>query len=140
MSGQIVYPGRPPGTQVETRDGVAMTHFDGYGHLSQVDFVMANGTPLPGAADTVTGFHINETGTYTVYADCAGRAEIALQTPIGPAKISLMLVLGHGGRTLHTVVSHLAPPDGSLALPYIQSDAEKLGVVTTNFWHPGGSR
>jgi hypothetical protein len=33
------------GTPVQNRDGVAMTHFDGKGRLTQVDFVMVNGLP-----------------------------------------------------------------------------------------------
>ena len=40
-------------------DGVAMTHFDGRGGLTQVDFVMRNGTPASSPANvppTASGF------------------------------------------------------------------------------------
>lgn len=113
------------------REGVAMTHFDGAGSLTQVDFVMSNGAPLPGPADPVTGFHILENGTYKVNSDCTGTAEIHLPKPPNAssgAVINLMFVLGDQGRTMHTIVSRLLPPGSSIPAPVsIHSDAEKLG-------------
>jgi hypothetical protein len=97
---------------------------------------MANGAPVPGAPDPLTGFHGKVTGTYTVYPDCTGAAGIDVDTPIGPARISLMFVLGDGSRTIHTIVRALAPPTGEPALPSIHSDAQKLGVVPSAFWLP----
>jgi hypothetical protein len=35
------------GGQIGVLRGVAMTHFDGEGHLSQVDHVVVNGAPAP---------------------------------------------------------------------------------------------
>src|SRR5579885_697345 len=55
VDGQLLPQGGPP---IE-RQGVAMTHFDGAGRLTQVDFVMSNGAPMPGPADPVSGFHID---------------------------------------------------------------------------------
>ena len=51
-----------------------MTHFDGHGNLSQVDFVVSNPPYAPGPPpppprlDPVTNplFNVDETGTYTV--------------------------------------------------------------------------
>lgn len=113
------------------REGVAMTHFDGAGNLTQVDFVMSNGAPLQGPTDPGTGFHVAETGTYKVNADCTGTAEIHLPKPPNAnsgAVIDLMFVLGDQGRTIHTIVSRLLPPGSSTPAPAsIHSDAEKLG-------------
>jgi hypothetical protein len=49
--------------------GVAMTHFDGHGNLSQVDFVTLNG--VAGGPDWRPA-----TGTYEINADCTGTAQI----------------------------------------------------------------
>ncbi len=79
----------------------------------------------------MTGFHTGETGTYTVYADCTGAAEIQFPAPPGfrsGAVIDLMFVLGEHGRTMHTIVSRLLPPGSTTPVPVsIHSDAEKLG-------------
>jgi len=128
VSGQIY---GPTGAVVSQRDGVALTHFDGAGHLTQVDWVMANGFPLPGPTDKA-GFHTLETGTYTVYPDCTGIAEIDMPPPPGStgAVISLMFVLSNHGSTIHTIVSQLIPPGSTTPVPVtIHSDGEKLGRV-----------
>jgi hypothetical protein len=126
LSGQIY----PPGGAAIQRDGVALTHFNGAGKLSQVDFVMSDGLPLAGPTNLNTGFHINEKGWYRVNSDCTGMAEI--QFPIPPqgtsgAVIDLMFVLSEHGRVIHTVVSRVVPPNSNTPLPAsIHSDAEKL--------------
>ena len=74
--------------------GVAMTHFDGHGHLTQVDFTTLNGAAT--TPDWRPG-----TGTYEVNEDCTGRAEIIPAT--GPA-LQLRLVVFDGGRQVSTVV------------------------------------
>jgi hypothetical protein len=129
ITGQIL----PPGGAPIQRDGVAMTHFDGQGKLTQVDFVMANGIPVAGPSDPLTGFHVGETGWYSVNPDCTGVAEIVFPTPPGMssgAKIDLMFVLSNHGRTIHTIVSRLLPPGSTTPLPAsIHSDAEKLGAT-----------
>lgn len=118
------------GTTVD-RQGVAMTHFDGTGNLTQVDFVMSSGAPLPGPTDPFTGFHIAETGTYKVNSDCTGSAEIRFPKPPNAssgAVIDLMFVLSNHGRNIHTIVSRLLPPGSSTPAPVsIHSDGEKLG-------------
>jgi hypothetical protein len=128
ISGQIY---GPTGAVVQQRDGVALTHFDGAGHLTQVDWVMSNGFPLAGPTDKA-GFHTSETGTYTIFPDCIGTAKIDFPAPPGStgAVINLMLVLSNHGRTIHTIVSQLIPPGSTTAVPVsIHSDGEKLGRV-----------
>lgn len=124
-----------PGGAVVLRDGVAMTHFDGLGGLTQVDFIMSNGLPLPGQTDPA-GFHINETGTYHVYSDCTGKAEIDSPGPHGTvAIIKLMFVLSQHGNIIHTIVSSLTPPGATSSVPVqIHSDGERLGMNLRYFW------
>lgn len=126
ITGQVL----PPGAAPVQREGVAMTHFDGQGNLTQVDFVMSNGVPTGGLADPLTGFHTGETGSYKVYPDCTGTAEIHFPAPPNAssgATINLMFVLSNRGRKIHTIVSKLIPPGSSTPIPVsIHSDAEKL--------------
>jgi hypothetical protein len=74
--------------------GVAMTHFDGRGNLSQVDFVTLNG--VAGGADWRPA-----TGTYEIDPDCTGKAQIF---PAGAPALNLRLVVGDRGRQVRTVV------------------------------------
>jgi hypothetical protein len=110
-----------------------MTHFNGQGRLTQVDFLMSNGLPTAGPTDPLTGFHVGETGWYKVFPDCTGMAEIDFPKPPGGtsgAVIDLMFVLSNHGNTIHTIVSRLVPPNSSTPVPAsIHSDAEKLGSV-----------
>lgn len=136
VSGEILF----SDGSITLRNGVAMTHFDGHGNLSQVDFVVSN-PPTPGPpppADPVTNFHVDETGTYTVYPDCTGSAEIDMPPHPGGVVIKLMLVLSDEGHEIHTVVSSLTAPPPPIGRPTIvgvaiQSDAEKLGVAIQDF-------
>jgi len=74
--------------------GVAMTHFDGNGNLSQVDFVTLNG--VAGGPDWRPA-----TGTYEINPDCTGKAQIL---PVGAPPLNLRLVVGDRGRQVFTVV------------------------------------
>ncbi|HWT84086.1 MAG TPA: hypothetical protein VN648_35485 [Candidatus Methylomirabilis sp.] len=120
-----------PGGKLIQRDGVALTRFDGVGGLTQEDFVMSQGTPLPGhpAPD---GFHDREWGTYVVSPDCTGSAVINFPAPPGGASgavINLMFVIGHHGETIHTIVSQVTPPGSSTPMPAnIHSDAERVDM------------
>lgn len=129
VSGQLLPPGAPP----VQREGVAMTHFDGAGKLTQVDFVMSNGEPVSGPMDPLTGFHTHESGWYKIYPDCTGAAEIHFPAPpdvSSGAVIDLMFVLSNHGRTIHTIVTKLVPPGSTTPIPAsIHSDAEKLCSV-----------
>ena len=115
---------------IVARDGVAMTTFDGNGGLTQVDWVMANGSVVPGPTNSY-GFHDGETGSYTVNPDCTGNAQINFPIPphgTSGAVIALMFVIGDEGRTIHTIVSSLTPPNTTTPVPAnIHSDAVRVG-------------
>jgi hypothetical protein len=74
--------------------GVAMTHFDGHGNLSQVDFVTLNGAAAGPDWRPATG-------TYEINPDCTGTAQIL---PAGAPPLNLRLVVGARGRQVWTVV------------------------------------
>jgi hypothetical protein len=90
-----------PGVQVPIR-GVAMTNFDGNGHLSQVDHIVIPGAPAP-ALDWTPG-----NGTYQVNADCTGTAHI--DVPSTGDFVNLRFVVTLLGNEIHTVV--VAPFSG----------------------------
>jgi hypothetical protein len=128
VSGQIL---NADGTTT-TRNGVALTHFNGDGTLTQVDYVttLTPGHTPPGGIDTAPVFRTSETGTYTVNSDCTGSAEIDFPPHPGGAVIKLTFVLGNHAQTIHTVVSSLTPPGAPGPVPVsIRSDGEKLGVA-----------
>jgi hypothetical protein len=115
--------------------GIAMTNFDGGGGLTQVDFVVNDGAPLPGDGNAMTGFHFQtgETGTYTVNPDCTGHAEIDLNVPVpmglSRGVIKLLFVLSNQGRTIHTVVAEFTPPGATApVLTTTRSDGFKVGL------------
>ena len=124
VSGEVFTP-----NGIVSRDGVAMTYFDGNSGLKQVDYVMANGAVVPGPTNQY-GFHDMETGSYTVNPDCTGNAQINFPTPphgTSGAVIMLMFVIGDGGRTIHTIVSSLTPPNTTTPVPAnIHSDAVRV--------------
>jgi hypothetical protein len=127
ISGEIFVPGT--NTIAMYRDGVAMTHFNGMGGLTQEDWLVGNGVSDP---PPTPGFHGNETGTYTVNSDCTGNATINFPIPPGGtsgAVIALKFVLGDHGRVIHTIVTSLRPPNtppGTNVPANIHTDAEKL--------------
>jgi hypothetical protein len=75
--------------------GVAMTRFDGHGHLSQVDFTTRNGAPV--AADWRSSV-----GAYEINADCTGTAQIIPAD--GSPALNLRLVVVDRGREVRTTV------------------------------------
>ena len=119
ISGQIFH---PDGT-VDARAGVAIAHFHGDGTFDQDDFVMSSFLhgPVPSPdTDPATGFHTNETGSYTVNPDCTGKGAINFHNGI---VITLMFVVSRSGDTIHTVVSSVTMPNGmSPGTPVIRSD------------------
>lgn len=140
ISGQIFIPN---GSTIE-REGIAMTHFDGAGNLSQVDFVLSSPNALapPGFSlptDPLTGFHTQETGTYTVYADCTGTFTINFPpaaSSIGPipgAVLVAKFALSNRGRSIHAVVTSLTPPGAPGPIPaVIRSEGHKLQPPLTD--------
>jgi hypothetical protein len=125
VSGETFVPGS--NTIAKYTDGVAITHFDGMGGLTQEDWIVRNGVSDP---PPTAGFHGNEHGTYTVNADCTGHAEIDFPIPPGGtsgAVVTLKFVLADSGRVIHTIVTSSTPPNTTVAVPAnIHSDAEKL--------------
>ena len=75
--------------------GVAMTHFDGEGGLTQVDFATRNGVPT-------TADWRPATGSYAINPDCTGTAEI-VPSDGGPV-LRLRLVVVDHGREIRTIV------------------------------------
>src|ERR1022692_2543216 len=96
-----------PGVQVPIR-GVAMTNFDGQGHLTQVDHIVIPGSPAP-ALDWTPG-----NGTYQVNADCTGTAHI--DVPSTGDFVNLRFVVTLLGNEIHTVVvSPFSGPDRAVS-------------------------
>jgi hypothetical protein len=124
ISGEVFTP-----AGVVNRDGIALTRFDGSHLLTQVDYVLANGVPVPGPTNA-NAFHDMETGTYTVNEDCTGEAEIDFPTPPGGtsgAVIKLFFVISDDGRQLNTIVTSLTPPNSTQTVPAnIHSDAVRV--------------
>jgi len=91
------YPGyrfRPE--RLSRSGGVALTHFDGKGNLTQVDHVVVNGMPPP--AEWTFG-----SGTYSVNPDCTGTAQINIPgNPLAPVKLHFVVV--KQGKEIRTVV------------------------------------
>lgn len=92
----------------------------------------------PPPTDSVTGFHNQETGKYTVNQDCTGNFEIDNPATIDPktgatvsgAIIKVMFVLSDHGRGIHTIVYSLTPPGAPAPVPaLIRSDGHELGRV-----------
>jgi hypothetical protein len=78
---------------------------------------------------SVTSFHDNETGSYTVFDDCSG--ETKSDPPAigaGGAVIKLRLVLSDAGRVIHTTVSYARPPNAAGPVPaLIHSEGRNPG-------------
>ena len=90
-----------PGVSLPIR-GLAMTQYDGKGHLTQVDHIVFNGNPP--AEEWTPG-----NGTYHVNADCTGTMRI--ETSAGDA-INLEIVVVKSGKEIRTVVTapFIGPP------------------------------
>ncbi len=135
INGQLFPPGKP----VITRDGIARTHFDGKGKLTQVDFVMqfpdmtGNSSPVPNGdpPDSVSDFNVGEVGSYTVFADCTGEMTINFP-PIGSggAIVRGRFVLSDEGRVIHTTIYFAQPPGAPGPIPaLIHSEGRKIGPI-----------
>jgi hypothetical protein len=135
VSGEIFL---PTGSSI-LRQGVALTHFDGAGGLTQLDMVLSspNATVVPGApVDSETGFHDQETGTYTVYADCTGTFSVQFPPNVSSAgtvpgaKLTALFVLSNHGLDMDTIVTSITPPGAPGPVPaLIHSEGRKLGFV-----------
>lgn len=76
-------------------NGVAQTHFDGAGGLTQLDFVVHGGNVPAGWRPG--------TGTYSVNPDCTGSAVI---TPATGPVLNLRFVVLRNGKEIRTVVAN----------------------------------
>jgi hypothetical protein len=88
--------GLPPAFSLNAIRGVAMGHFDGKGNFSQVDHVVAGGTPPP--QEWTFG-----SGPYTVNPNCTGTLVINIPgSPFSPVKLHFVVV--RQGKEIRTVV------------------------------------
>ncbi len=143
VSGQIFVPVKASDGTITTvivqRDGIAMTHFDGEGNLSQVDYVLASPnaptppTPPPAPpTDPLTGFHNMETGTYNVFPDCTGT--FTIDTPKTSPIVVVKFALSNGGRSIHTIVTSLTMPGATAPVPaLIHSEGHRLGRIVESW-------
>jgi hypothetical protein len=93
----------PVGPQV----GVAMAHFDGKGHFTQIDSVTING-------EVVSDFtHTPANGAYQVNPDCTGTFSITFTDGRPPVVTNFVLV--DNGAEIDTVVMSAGGAEGILA-------------------------
>jgi hypothetical protein len=81
-----------PGVALPVR-GVHMTHFDGRGNLTQMDSLLANGSPISDWTPVIGTYHLN--------ADCTGTI---LLHPSTGGFVNLRIVVVSQGRKILTVV------------------------------------
>jgi hypothetical protein len=81
--------GLHPFTTPSILNDVAIVTFDGAGHFARTDFGNMNGVPKGGQ----TAFNPNQSGTYTVNADCTGTMQITYNGGPVPAGVVLDLVM-----------------------------------------------
>jgi hypothetical protein len=75
--------------------GLVLQHYDGRGHITQVDHVVFGG--YPPTSDWTPG-----TGTYTVNSDCTGSAVI--NSPSNPVPVNIHFVIVDHGKQIKQVV------------------------------------
>jgi hypothetical protein len=103
-------------------DGVGIRTYDGGGNFTQEDFVVRNGTEVPGGPTNPSGFHTGEGGNYSVNDDCTGTANLVL----GPGnERTEAFVISKSTRTLHAVVA-AGLVGGNPTLFQIHSEFEKI--------------
>jgi hypothetical protein len=103
-------------------DGVGVITFDGAGDLAQEDYVVKSGTQVPGGNPNPSGFHTQETGTYSVNPDCTGAANIVLSP--GNER-NLAFVISTREHSIHAVATSTLV-NGSPAVLQVYSDFQKI--------------
>lgn len=83
-----------PGGPVETIVGVALTHFDGNGNLTQTD-------NIHGSISGLVTPNRPGTGTYTINSDCTGTMKL---TSAGSPTLTLAIVVVDDGNEVRTAV------------------------------------
>ena len=121
--GFIVTGTRPsaPGGPVETVVGVAMTHFDGNGNLTQTDNIHGSITGL--AAPNRQG-----SGSYTVNPDCTGTMKIS--NPGSPTLTLAIVVVNDGNEVRAAVVDPTASVSSGTTAPQVMVTSNGRRVVT----------
>ena len=96
----------PPGSPTGPMKRVAMTTFDGSGHLTQLDTVVVNGVQTSSFSEE------EATGTYQVNPNCTGT--FTLTFPAGDPRppVTVSFVVGDNGNEIDTVVT--SPPGALL--------------------------
>jgi hypothetical protein len=105
-------------------DGVGYITFDGNGNATQEDFVVKNGTEVPGGAQNASDFHIGEGGTYTINDDCTGTLNITLSP--GNTRID-QIVISKRGAAIHGIVSQ-ATANGAPIVLQVYADFESVNA------------
>jgi len=119
ITGQILAPAPAAGAV----SGVALTHFDGDGNMTQVDHVVHNGvTPAETWRPGSGPYHIND--------DCTGWMTITSQPTVasdGGPVLQLYFVVGDNGNEIRTVVS------GSPSSPPFSAVITSIGTKLYQF-------
>ena len=103
-------------------DGVGYITFYGDGTATQEDFVVKNGTEVPGMPPNA--FHTGETGTYTINGDCTGTINITLSS--GNTRTD-QIVISKRGAAIHAIVSE-ATAGGSPIMLQVYADFESVNA------------
>src|SRR4051812_42227052 len=75
--------------------GLALGYFDGNGHMTQVDYIVFDGTPP--AQEWTPG-----SGTYTVNPNCTG--SVLINSPSNPVPVPVHFIIVENGRKFIQVV------------------------------------
>lgn len=110
-----------PGAPAETIVGVAMTHFDGNGNLTQTDNIHGSitGTASPNRPGT---------GTYTINSDCSGT--MTLSSPGSPTLTLSIVVVDDGNEVRTAVTDPTATVTPGTASPQVIVTSNGRRVVT----------
>ncbi|HUI55096.1 MAG TPA: hypothetical protein VLY04_09000 [Bryobacteraceae bacterium] len=110
-----------PGAAVETVVGVALTHFDGNGNLTQTDNIHGSITGL--AAPNRQG-----TGTYVINADCTGTMK--LSNPGSPTLTLAIVVVDDGNELRAAVMDPTASVTPGTIVPQVMVTSNGRRVIT----------
>jgi hypothetical protein len=101
--------------------GVAMTHFDGYGNLTQNDNIHGSITGFP-APDR------KGSGTYSINSDCSGTMKITSEG--GPTLTLRIVVVDNGNEVRTAVVDPTASVTAGSAAPQVMVTSNGRRVAT----------
>jgi len=113
-------PSGPPPAAAELVVGIALTHFDGNGNLTQTDNIHGSVTGV--AAPNRQG-----TGTYTINADCSGTMN--LSSPGSPTLTLAIVVVDDGNEVRAAVMNPTATVTGGTP-PQVMVTSNGRRVVT----------